>query len=354
MTQHIVNLSGGKDSQACALLAAECGRPFRLIMADTGHEHQITLDHAAYVADFVGAELEIVRYDFTEKMARKRAFIAANWPKHGVPADRVERALDVLHPTGIPFLDLRLWKGRFPSRMAQFCTEFLKARAVEEAVIEPALARGPVVQWLGVRRDESPNRRDAQMFQRVRRQPHDMLLFRPLIHWTAQNVLSFSEAMGARHNPLYMHGMGRVGCFPCINESKAGLRQIGTRFPEAIEKLMEWEALAADASKRGAGTFFASDVTPEGAALARTLKAEAERAIRLDHPDLLLPGREKERERQQREIINDLSAKAPWPRADQVFAWAATDRGGRQWNLLDHAFSGDEGLSCSSQYGLCE
>lgn len=349
---HIVNLSGGKDSQACALLAAERGRPFRLVMADTGHEHPLTMEHAAYVAEFVGVPLEIVRADFTDQMEKKREYIAEKWPEKGVPAARVERALAVLQPTGIPFLDLCLWKGRFPSRMAQFCTEFLKSKAVEDAVIAPTLEAGPMVQWLGVRRDESLNRRDAPMFQRVRREPHDMLFFRPLIHWTADNVFAFSAALGARHNPLYTHGMGRVGCFPCINENKEGLRQIGARFPEAVEKLAEWEALAKDASKRGAATFFASDVTPEGAALSKRLKARVDRIMRKDHADLLVPGREREAKRQRKALMNDLSADAPWPKAPEVFAWAKTARGGRQFDLLTHAF--DEGLSCSSQYGLCE
>jgi 3'-phosphoadenosine 5'-phosphosulfate sulfotransferase (PAPS reductase)/FAD synthetase len=331
--QHIVNLSGGKDSQACALLAIRRGRPFRLVMADTGNESPITVDHAHYVAQFVGVPLEVVRADFTARLAGKRAFIAAKWAEAGVPEDRIARALAVLQPTGNPFLDLCLWKGRFPSRKAQFCTEHLKSEAVENGVIAPALAHGPVIQWLGVRRDESLNRANAPMFQKVRRDDHmhDMLFFRPIIHWTAANVFSFTEAMGALHNPLYRHGMGRVGCFPCINTSKAELRQIGLRFPEAIERLTEWEALVAAASKRGAATFFASDVTPEGAAMGKTV-----RRIKGD------------------EARKRVSAASPWPRAAEVFQWAKTGRGGRQFDLLNHAFAADEGLSCSSQYGLCE
>lgn len=354
MTSHIVNLSGGKDSQACALLAADRGKPFRLVMADTGHENQITLDHANYVAEFVGVPLEIVKADFTEKLAKKRDFVRREWPKKGVPADRIERALAVLSPTGIPFLDLCLWKGRFPSRMAQFCTEFLKSNAVEEQVISPAIQRGPVIQWLGVRRDESLNRRDAPMFQRVRREPHDMLLFRPLIHWTAENVFGFCAGRGSRHNPLYTQGMGRVGCFPCINENKEGIRQISVRFPDAIKKLLEWEALVKDASKRGAATFFAADVTPEGAALAKALKRQCEWIIRQDWPELNAPDQEAARKRKRKEIMADLSARAPWPDAGAVSAWSKTARGGRQFDLITHAFEAEISLSCSSQYGLCE
>lgn len=325
---HVVNLSGGKDSQVCAIIAAERGLPFRLVMADTGNESTITTDHAAYVAEFVGVPLEVVRADFTQRLAGKRAFIRRKWANAGVPQARIDRALEILQPTGNPFLDLCLWKGRFPSRMAQFCTEELKANAVEKHVVGPALEKGLVAQWLGVRRDESLNRRHAPMFQRVRRKPRSMLFFRPIIHWTAENVFSFTNAMGARHNPLYREGMSRVGCFPCINANKGELRQIGLRFPEAVEKIMEWEFLVADASKCGAATFFAFDVTPEGAAMSKRLRA-------IKDPEA-------------RKAASDA---APWPKADEVFDWAKTGRGGRQFDLLTHA---DDGVACSSMYGLCE
>lgn len=231
---HIVNLSGGKDSQAVGLLAKLRGVPFRLVMADTGNEHQITLDHAAYVAEFLEVDLELHRADFSEQIARKRAFVAEEWPKHGIPADRIERALAVLHPTGIPFLDLCLWKGRFPSRRAQFCTEWLKAHCIESAVVGPALRAGRVTQWLGVRRDESLNRRTAPMFQRVRRRDDrgDILFYRPIIHWTADNVFGFTTAHGMRQNPFYTMGMARVGCFPCINENKNGCAKSKGGFPK--------------------------------------------------------------------------------------------------------------------------
>lgn len=354
---HIVNLSGGKDSQACALLAMERGRPFRLVMADTGNEHQMTLDHAAYVADFVGVPLEMARADFSREIAKKRDFVAREWPKHGVPAANVERALAALQPTGNPFVDLCIWKGRFPSRKAQFCTEFLKQRAIEQAIVAPALDAGPVVQWLGVRRDESLNRRHAAMFQRVDRQPNPMLYFRPLIHWTGQNVIDYASARGMQHNPLYSMGMGRVGCFPCINASKTELGEIGRRFPEVIDRLKKWETVVADASKRGAATFFTPDVTPEGAALGRKVKAAGAAEMRRLHPEIpeLIDGKPNPAfSARASKLVSAMSAGLPWPPADQVFDWAKTTRGGWQYDLLAAAFDPDEGPSCSSQYGLCE
>jgi hypothetical protein len=105
------------------------------------------------------------------------------------------------------------------------------------------------------------------------------------------------------------------------------------------------------ASKRGIATFFAADKTPEGAALAKRLKRRAIADTRRAHPDLDPDAKPFERARQQR--LGELCADADWPRADAVFRWATTGRGGRQFDLLNWA-EADEGLSCSSQYGLCE
>lgn len=354
MSQHIINVSGGKDSTAVYLLALRRGRPFRAVMADTGHEHPLTTEYASRLSDRTGGPaVETVRADFSADIARKRVYVETAWRAEGVPEATIERALSVLHPTGNPFVDLTLWKGRFPSRKAQFCTELLKGRAVWDGVVGPALLAGPVVQWLGVRRDESTRRRSAPFTQRVRYDDrHDMLFFRPLIHWTAKNTFAFAKALGVPPNPLYLMGAGRVGCWPCINSGKNDLIAIRRADPEAVERLLEWEALVKTASKRGSATFFAPDVTPEGAALARRLKTAAHAWMAAQHPDLL-PG-SKPYQRAYAARMIETSAAAPWPRADAAFAWAATLRGGRQFGFDRWLADSDEGLSCSSQYGLCE
>lgn len=333
MIQHIVNISGGKDSTACYLLALQRGVPFRAVMADTGNEHPITIEYAERLAERTGGpQVEIYRADFADRMAKKRAYIAEHWAGKGMPQSVIDRAIAALQPTGNPFLDLCLWKGRFPSRRAQFCTEFLKSEPIGKQVIDPARLAGPVVQWLGVRRAESIARRNAPMWQTVRTPgQHAMRFYRPLIHWSAGNVFSFAAAHGLDPNPLYLQGMGRVGCFPCVNASKGEIRAIALRFPEAIDRIEEWEAICAEASKHGKATFFAPDVTPEGAALAKRVSSIDDKCAR-----------------------DAASAASHWPNARQVAEWARTDRGGRQFNLLDAAFAEDEAISCSSQYGLCE
>src|SRR3989304_9990536 len=77
----------------------------------------------------------------------------------GVPADIVARVLRVFEkgPTENAYLDLCIIKGRFPSRKAQFCTDFLKKRPINEYVNNLVALHGQVESWQGVRADESAN-----------------------------------------------------------------------------------------------------------------------------------------------------------------------------------------------------
>ncbi len=315
MVTHIVNISGGKDSTATYLKAIERGRPFKAVWADTGHEHPQTVEYIRTLpARTGGPEIQRVAADFTEKMAKKRKYIRKHWANHGIPADRVERALEIVRPTGNPFLDLCLWKGRFPSTRAQFCTEELKIFPIEEQVLVPALELGDVVQWLGIRREEGPRRKNAPMFRRVRwvEPRRNLIYYSPLIKWTWQDVFAMHERHGIKPNPLYSKGAHRVGCWSCINARKAELEMIGRIDPTVPAKLKEWEILVADASKRGAASFFAADTTPEGARMAME-----------GHP-------------------------GPYPDAHAVFDWSRTARGGKQYDLIKAIGA------CASEYGLCE
>jgi len=316
--QHIVSISGGKDSTACYLLAIERGRPFRAVWADTGHEHPLTVEYIRTLPERTGGpEIERVSADFSVQIARKRGFVKDKWLKHGVPESRVQRALEVLQPTGHPFVDLTLWKGRFPSTKAQFCTEQLKAIPIQDQIIAPALERGDIVQWLGIRREESKRRSDTPRVRRVRwiEPKRTLVYFAPIAYWGWNAVFWMHERHGIKPNPLYSQGANRVGCWPCIHSRKSELAAIARTDPDAIKRLMEWESLVGEASKRGAATFFGPDTTPEGAAMAR-------------------------------KGISGVDGGPQYPRADQVFEWAQTDRGGRQFPLFEPG--------CASEYGLCE
>lgn len=110
--QNVISISGGKDSTAMLLLALERGMPNLVpVFADTGNEHPQTYEYVAYLEQSLDIEIQRVKADFRGDFARKRQYIADHWPD-----DLKERGMQALEETtGIPFLDLAMLKGRFPS-----------------------------------------------------------------------------------------------------------------------------------------------------------------------------------------------------------------------------------------------
>ena len=298
--QHLISVSGGKDSTAVYLRAIELGVSFRAVFADTGNEHPAVYEYVARLHERTGGPIvETVRADFTDRMARKSEYIRTHWAADGVDQKHIERALAALQPTGIPFLDLCLWKGRFPSSQRQFCTEELKIEPITTQVVLPMLRHGPVLQWLGIRAEESLRRSRQPRFNRA---DDGSMLWRPIFEWKLADVWAMHAAHGVARNPLYATGCQRVGCLPCVNVRKDELRLIADRWPEHIERITEWEAAVSAAAKRGASTFF--------------------------------PGADFES-----------------GRIEQAVRWSRTARGGNQFDLF---FAAQTGGGCNSDLGVCE
>jgi 3'-phosphoadenosine 5'-phosphosulfate sulfotransferase (PAPS reductase)/FAD synthetase len=309
MKHNIVSVSGGKDSTALLLLAIERQTEnLQAVFSDTGHEHPQTYEYVQYLSETV-FPIRTIRADFTKDIERKREYVRAKWPEKGVSPEVVERALSVLRPTGNPFLDLCIWKGRFPSTKARFCSEELKRNPIIEQVQMPLLEQGHTIwSWQGVRADESLARRNLTELEEV---GGGLWNYRPILQWTAQDCFDMHRKHGVKHNPLYEQGMGRVGCMPCIHARKDELLEISRRFPEEIERVAEWERIVQAASKRGTATFFA--------------------AASLGH-------HENEGAQEVGQIYRHVE-------------WAKTSRGGKQYDFLRVQ---NDGPLCSSIYGLCE
>lgn len=313
---NIVSMSGGKDSTAMALLAIERETPnLHLVFADTGHEHQQTYDYVDYLEHRLAIRIERVKADFTRQIEGKRRFIAEHWEADGVPPERVALALEILHPTGNPFLDLCLWKGRFPSTKARFCSEELKHNPMNEYARRIGACQQAVISWQGVRRDESLSRRDLPErdveLGTWEPEPKGHLIYRPILDWTVEDVFAMHRRHNVEPNPLYRQGMGRVGCMPCIHARKDELRQIALRFPAEIERVAEWERLVSQTAKIGMATF--------------------RPAVGENNDDVTLES-------------HGIEAAADWAR---------TSRGGRQRDLI-HLIEESSAPTCQSQYGLCE
>ncbi|MBB5675540.1 phosphoadenosine phosphosulfate reductase family protein [Xanthomonas arboricola] len=306
--QHLVSVSGGKDSTATYLKAIESERQFQAVFADTGNEHEITLEYVATLAQPAGGpKIETVRADLTADLARHRDYILRVWPLQGIPQEIVDRSAALHTPSGNPFVDLCILKGRFPSRGAQFCTEELKVLPIVEQRVLPMLKSGPVLQWVGIRAEESENRARQPIYNR---HESGSYLWRPIFDWKLKDVWAYHSRHGILPNPLYAMGFGRVGCFPCINCRKDELRLIADLAPEHIERIAEWEAIVAMVSKRQSATFFAPMKDP-----------------------------------------TDADTPGEYSRIHKVVEWSRTGRGGRQFDLF---FQQQPGGGCTSDLGLCE
>ena len=306
--QHLINVSGGKDSTAVYLLAIESRRPFRAVFADTGNEHELTYEYVDRLAERTGGPpIQTVRADFTQSLLTHQAYILREWPKQGIPDDKVRRAAELNTPTGVPFLDLCICKGRFPSRMAQFCTEELKTIPITTQVVGPMLKNGPVLQWLGIRAQESAKRRKDPRYNH-----HECgsMVWRPIFRWTEEEVFAFLARHGVPANPLYARGFKRVGCFPCINCRKEEVRLIALRYPEHVARIAEWERIVAESNKRGISTFFAAMTDP-----------------------------------------TDSDRPGTYAGIHVIAEWAMTTRGGRQFGMF---FDQQSGGGCTSDLGVCE
>jgi 3'-phosphoadenosine 5'-phosphosulfate sulfotransferase (PAPS reductase)/FAD synthetase len=299
-TVFLHSFSGGKDSTAMYLHFLDVGLQFQAVFADTGNEHPATLDYVRELPGKTGGpEIQWIKADFSLEIERKRIFIEQKWP-----SDAAERALQVLHATGIPFLDLCLWKGRFPSMKRRFCTTELKVLPIREQVIDPLLSSGvEVYSCQGTRREESLSR---QRMDGVEHVGGRLWNIRPIREWKVEDVFAIHRRFGIKPNPLYSKGMSRVGCLPCINCRKGELHEIARRFPEQIERIRAWEEIMKSASKLGVSTFFYAST---------------------------IPGKGDSR-----------------AHVDAVVSWAATSWGGKRFDLLKII----DPAPCSSEYGLCE
>ncbi|EDT2963672.1 hypothetical protein EL09_15370 [Salmonella enterica subsp. enterica] len=322
---HVINVSGGKDSLALWLYAKENNIDATIIFADTGHEHPFTYDYIDLLEQRLGRVIR-VRADFAARIKNKRQYIINHWPEKltekygystGAAIHHIRTALEHLSPTGIPFLDLCKWKGRFPSTCARFCTFELKHKPIEQQVVLPLLEQyDDVISWQGVRGQESAQRAKLLEWEQDVNQTSGLHVYRPLLHWTHDDVFALAKRHGIPPNPLYQSGCSRVGCMPCIHSRKKELGVIFRRFPEQIARVAQWENQVAACSTRGNSTFFPSTLNPCN----------------------------KQRD------INKISLASHGIKTYQ--AWAFSERGGK---VFDEVAAINDRKACHSVYtGICE
>lgn len=251
----VASVSGGKDSTALMLALREADVPFRAVFADTGWEAPETY-----------AYLDVLR----EKIG---------------PIDVVRPKLDMVE-------SIRHRAG-FPARMQRWCTRELKLvplRAYHDAL------GVDTVNAMGVRAQESDAR--AKMPAWADDDEWGGYVWRPLLSWTVEDVISIHHRHGVPMNPLYLRGHDRVGCFPCIYSQKDEVRLVAEHAPERIDAI---RALAAEV-------------------VAIRAERNAETPGRYEHPvGTFFQGR---------------SSRSGCEPIDSVVEWSRTSRGGKQLQLL--------------------
>ncbi|QHE08962.1 hypothetical protein GQR88_00005 [Burkholderia glumae AU6208] len=239
------------------------------MFADTGNEHEATYAYALdYLPSALGITVDVVRADFADEFATKRARTWRGSPPaspsrpstaiassctRGRPRRRRGRP-DLLHPTGNPFLDLCMVRGGFPSRKRQFCTEYLKRNPLTEYAIGLIDAGFFVESWQGVRA-RTERRTPMAAALRMARWPLRGVPADPAL----ERRRRVRGARGGRYRaePAVPRGHVRVGCMPCINAQKGEIREIARRFPEHIGRIAAWERLVSEVCRpRSPVSFF--------------------------------------------------------------------------------------------------
>jgi 3'-phosphoadenosine 5'-phosphosulfate sulfotransferase (PAPS reductase)/FAD synthetase len=226
--KHIVGISGGIDSQACALWVRQRFAPEDIILVNSdagGNEHPLTTEH---LTEYSRTVFPIVM--FSPIVADMDGRAAANIAKLG------------LQPTDPLTFDLLAeLKQCFPARKMQFCTQHLKLEPQLRWMRENAadLLRDGFCRYTGVRADESQDRK--KLPESEWDELFDCTLHRPLLRWTKAQCFAFVGNAGEKVNELYRLGFSRVGCAPCVNSSKEDIRLWAARFPEMIDKVRGWE-----------------------------------------------------------------------------------------------------------------
>ena len=194
MIKIVVPISGGKDSQACLKLALESYDKSEVmgLFCDTQFEHPLTYQHIDNMRGMYGVHIER---------------ICAG---------------------SVPEKILGLTKPRFPSGTARFCTDQLKIIPSKKFHKELAQNQGGFEVWLGMRSDESHERK-VRYQDKINTEvyaPNDVqnhypkyleklgVMFRlPVLDLSTSQIF---EILDGEYNPLYNAGFERVGCFPCL------------------------------------------------------------------------------------------------------------------------------------------
>lgn len=224
----VVSLSGGKDSTATALALREAGvEGLIFVFADTGWEAPETYEYLDRLEHLLGQEIErVCAADDMVAKSKKRA--------------------------------------GFPARMQRWCTRELKIQPLKEFHEWVAAEHdSETISITGVRAGESAPRSHLSPWEDD--ETWDGYVWRPLLHWSVDDVLRMHHRHDVDINPLYHAGFDRVGCWPCIFSRKSEIKTLAQHAPERVEEIRllekEIERIRAEANRQKPGRYSLTKAT---------------------------------------------------------------------------------------------
>jgi len=229
----VVSYSGGKDSTACLVKALQEYPKEQVVpvFADTGWEHPLLYDYLKYIEDKL--QIEIVR----------------------VKSKKYTDVVDVIRKKRI-----------FPSSYRRICTDELKRKPLMDYIGELLEQGFKVEEWIGIRVDESQNRKQRyghlspndvipvhDIFPTLPKKFASVKIRFPVVNLSANEVYKVIKSAGLEVNPLYHKGHERVGCFPCVI---AGLRDYKKVWNDPIgkERILQLVELERELNSQGYNT----------------------------------------------------------------------------------------------------
>lgn len=356
----VLSLSGGKDSTATELHLREQGVSTIRVNMDTGWELW-WLYHYLHPHDVAVEKIQKIYPMWSRAQVEGR--LAQLDIEYGGDAP-LERALGAIVRIRGPktMRELYLEKAMFPYGKGRWCTPELKTKpmsgfiaALQGAASVVHLPQSEAGEWLyrvlrddweaprefwvndyghellmrtraaggvavvnavGIRDEESDARKAMPEWEWSKEMDCDV--WRPIKAFTTEDVILIHQRHAVRPCKLYLMGMERVGCGPCIKERKAGIRIIAEKDPERIALLRQDEAAVAS--------------------LARA-RVEAEGKARIGDPAFFQ--------------IKEGRTGVCWP-IDKAVEWSRTEFRGRGQFLMGEIFDMDMADQGCARWGLCD
>jgi 3'-phosphoadenosine 5'-phosphosulfate sulfotransferase (PAPS reductase)/FAD synthetase len=288
----VLSLSGGKDSTATELHLREQGIQTIRVNMDTGWELW-WLYHYLHPHDVAVEKIQTI-YPMWSR-AQIEARLAQLDIEYGGDAP-LERSIGPIVRIRGPMTmrELYLEKAMFPHGKGRWCTPELKTKPMsafiaalqgapkvvtfptpneagefywavmregweahrsflvsaygQELLLRARASGGlDVVNAVGIRDEESDARKAMPEWEWSKEMDCDV--WRPIKAFTTEDVILMHQRHSVRPCKLYLMGMERVGCGPCIKERKAGIRIIAEKDPDRIALLRQDEATVAELAR---------------------------------------------------------------------------------------------------------